>query len=291
MAKSKILMPNEILIDENTDNDLLFSPNIDGRRMGMGMTPPTRVEYRAFGAPPSDMQLIPRSEWSERIKDKVKYMMQLSDILLRGDNGKPIPSTDQNGHGYCWGYSTGGCVQAVRACQGMPYVRLNPHAVCAVIKGGRDEGGWCGLSAKFLREYGIPSFDFWPEHSRNTSYWNAACRANAALHKVTEEWVDLTVSVYDQNLTFDQVATCLLLNIPCALDFNWWGHSVMGCDLVEVGSGNFAIRIRNSWTNNWGDQGFSVIQGSRAIPNGAVALRVVGVSSSIGTAQGMIRPV
>lgn len=271
MAASTV-RPGELVIDDSTDNDKLFRFRINGRICGRGLVPDqdnSRIEY---SSPPSQLKLIPRSEWSDRIKEKVAQKAQISDILL-ADN---IPSTDQDGDGYCWAYSTGGCTIALRAMQGQPYVKLNPHSVAAVVKNGRDEGGWCGLSLKYLREVGIASEEFWPVHSRDVRNNTAACIANKNLHKVTGEWADLTRSEYDQNLTFDQLATCLLLNVPCATDFNWWSHSVMACDLVEVSSNNFGIRIRNSWTDSYGDKGFAVLQGSKCIPNGAVGLRVTG---------------
>ncbi len=80
-------------------------------------------------------------------------------------------------------------------------------------------------------------------------------------------------------MTFDMVMSCLLGRIPCALDFNWWGHSVMGCDPVEVERNSFGIRIRNSWRDSWGDRGFSVLRGSKAIPNGAVGLRTTNAAA------------
>jgi len=259
--------------------------------------PPTMFD------PPTGIVLTPRSDWSRIIADKVAGRMQTSDHLLAAN----IPSTDQNGHGYCWAYSTVGCVIAYRCLSNIPYVKLNPHAVAAIIKGGRDEGGWCGLSAKFLRENGVPAADFWPGHSRDLRHDTPTCRANMKLHKVTEEWVDLNRAVYDQNLTFEQVASCLLANINCALDFNHWGHSVHGCDLVDggaqrkvtrVASGKLAslkefeslwgmknpvtqgygVRLRNSWTDAWGNLGFGILTGGKAIPDGALAIRVAGAS-------------
>src|SRR5690606_10334536 len=93
--------------------------------------------------------------------------------------------------------------------------------------------------------------------------------------RVDEAFIDLSRAAYDQEMTFDQIATCLLKNIPCALDFNWWGHSVLGCDLVDLGGGHFAIRIRNSWTDNWGDLGFEVLSESKSKADNAVALATV----------------
>lgn len=167
----------------------------------------------------------------------------------------------------------------LRGVMNQPHVRLSAHAVACKIKSFRDEGGWCGLSAKFQREQGCPSVAFWPEKSMNRSHDRPEVWANAGLHRVSEEWVDLTRDVYDQTLTFDQVATCLLSRIPCALDYNWWAHSVCGMDLVEVESGSFGIRILNSWTDGWEDRGTSVLRGNKAIPDGAVALRVSGASN------------
>ena len=227
-----------------------------------------------FRALPSEMQLIPQTEWSARIKEQTETKSSLAHIRDISNYGDFIPSMDQNGHGYCWAYSTGMCVQLLKAKQGQPYTRLNPHAVAAIIKGGRDEGGWCGLSAKFLREVGIPTEAYWPKHSRSLQYDTPEMRTNAAKNRTTEDWADLTQAVYDQNLTFNQVATCLLLNIPVALDFNWWGHSVCGMRLVEVESNSFGIEIINSWTDNWGTRGTAILRGSKAIPNGAIALCV-----------------
>jgi hypothetical protein len=267
--------PGELLIDDSTDPDVLFKPVVDGEAKGRGLVPRDYTLYpETMFAPPSDMPLIPRSEWSDRLKEQERTKSRLSDI--RGS----IPSLDQNGQPYCWAYSTTSAVMVLRAAGNQPYVRLSAHAVGCKIKGFREEGGWCGLSAKFQREQGCPSVQFWPEKSMSRANDKPEVWANAALHKVTEDWVDLTRNVYDQNLTFDQVATCLLSGVPCAVDFNHWSHSVAALDLVEVEAGSFGLRIWNSWGDSWSDRGMGVLRGSKAIPNGAVALRVTGASAA-----------
>jgi len=67
----------------------------------------------------------------------------------------------------------------------------------------------------------------------------------------------------------------LLQRIPCALDFYWWSHSVAGLDPEEVEPGSFGIRIWNSWTDGWSENGTAVLRGDKALPNGAVATRGV----------------
>lgn len=257
----------DFIIDDSTPSDVLFPAD-----KGRGAVPRDyAVDPPEMFDPPGQLQLIPRSEWSARIKEMEATKSRLSDI--RGD----MPSLDQGKNGYCWAHSTVHCVQMVRKVNGSPYVPLSAYMVAAIIKRGRDEGGWCGLSAKFLREVGVCSQDLWPQGDRDTRRDTPEVRADAAKYKVTEEWTDLTRDVYDQNLTFDQLMTCLLNRVPCAVDFNHWAHSVCALDLVEVESGSFGIRILNSWSDRWGDRGFGVLRGRKAIPDGALAIRVVGV--------------
>src|SRR5262245_58091534 len=178
----------------------------------------------------------------------------------------------------CWAYSTTGAVMLLRTVMNVPYVRLSGHAIGCTVMNYQNQGGWCGLSAKFHREKGCPSVEYWPEQSMSRDNSKPATWDNAALHKVTEDWVDLTRPVQLQNLTFDQVATCLLSGVPCATDFNWWGHSVCSMDLVEVEAGSFGLLILNSWSDSWGSRGTGILRGNKAIPDGAVALRVTGAS-------------
>lgn len=264
------LRPNEILIDDDTPSDVLFPA-----AFGRGAVPRDYATHPPeMFAPPSDIPLRHRSEWSDRIKEKEREKSNLSD--LRGS----VPSLDQNGQGFCWAYSVAATVIVQRMAAGLPYVRLSAHAVACKIKGFRDEGGWCGLSAQFARETGYPSVAAWPEKSMARQYDTPATWADAAKHRITEDWVDLTRPVYGQNLTFDMLVSLLLSNVPCAVDFNWWGHSVCAVDAVEVEPGSFGIRIWNSWADSWGDRGMGVLRGSKAVPDGAVATRTVTPSAA-----------
>jgi hypothetical protein len=271
VAKNFGARPGEHVIDDDfRDNDPLFPP---GKGRGMtgrdfGASPPEMYE------PPAGIEVIPESEWADRANEIQKTESGVSHILLGGDAGQPIPSLDQGPVGYCWAHSTVGALQAVRALKFMPYVPLSAYAVAATIKNGRDEGGWCGLSGKFVNDRGVPSQKLWPQGDRNyRTHDTPEVWADAAKHKMTESWMDLARPAYDQVLTWQQVVTCLLLRIPVAADFNWWGHSVLLCDVVVVEGGSIGIRMRNSWGDGWGDRGFSILRGAKARPDNALAIR------------------
>lgn len=261
------------VINDSTGNDHLFHFKVDGELKSRGHDPEQVV--RGMFAPPSAIQLIPESEWIPRIRDRKKYKTGLRDIRDRsGPSGGPMPSKDQNGQGFCWAYSTTRSCELVRALMGQPYVPLSAHSVACKVKNFRDEGGWCGLSAQFIRENGVIPESLWPAKSMSRSYDTAANWAEAKKYRIVEDFVDLSSPVYDQNLTFAQVISCLLQNIPTVLDFNWWGHSVCGIDVDEV-DGEVCPLINNSWTDSWGDNGVGAIQGNRKYPDGSVATRVL----------------
>jgi len=265
-------MGKEIIIDDSTSNDVIFD-----KRFGRGLVPrDLSVDPPAMFAPPSEITLIPRSEWSARIKEMEATKSRLSDLRDIGNFGQPIPSINQGQSNYCWAHSTTSATIMTRAVNNQPYVPLSAFAVAATIKRGANEGGWCGLSAKFAREKGIPSTQFWPQGKFNyRDYDKPEVWANAALHRTTEDYVDLTREVYDQNIAYDLVMSCLFVRIACALDFNHWSHSVMGADPVEIEPGSFGIRIWNSWGDEWSERGMGILRDSKAIPDGAIAIRVV----------------
>jgi hypothetical protein len=269
-TRSKKNTPKPLVITDSTPNDVLFPPGF-----GHGYDPLQKAAHPSeFAAPPSEMKLIPRSEWDARIAEQDATESSLEHIRLRGGpNGGMIPSLDQNGQGFCWMYSVTMSVMMERAAAGQPCVRLSAHAGACKVKSFRDEGGWCGLGAKWVRENGQPPVSLWAEKSMSREYDTAETWKEAAKYKITEDWVDLGKQVYDQNLTADQIATCLLLNIPVAIDYDEWGHSICAIRWVKIEGGSYGPKILNSWTDQWGDRGMSVIQRGWTV-DGAVATRV-----------------
>jgi hypothetical protein len=228
-----------------------------------------------FMGSPDEMDVIPESEWDARFDEQEATESSLEHIYLRG--GQPaFTNLDQNGDGYCWAYSTGHALMLTRLRDNLPLVRLNPHATAAIIKGGRDEGGWCGLSGKWAAQNGYAEEGTgpgqWPLQSRDLRYDTPALRQEMAKHKTTEEWRDLTKQDWNQTMKAKQLATCGFLNIPAPSDFNWWGHSVCQVRWVRIERGSWGPLILNSW-KNWGRYGLAVLRGSQATANNAIAIR------------------
>lgn len=250
-----------------------------------------------------DFPIIPIDTLREVIKDKEATKARLSDIRNIGNAGSRIKSLNQGQWGYCWMHSGTNANKIVRAIAGLPYVALSAFAPAATIKNGRNEGGWGAQGLDFLFDKGQPSEQYWPEQDANLSHGTLECWENAKGHRVTEGFVDLAVAQYNRKFSWDQQCTVLASGIPEIGDYNWWGHSVCGLDLVDgqaqrqtfrvesgklpslqefdliwgmnnAVTGGIGKRIWNSWGDEWGEVGTSVLTGSRAISDSSTAPRV-----------------
>ncbi len=216
-------------------------------------------------AKPFDLPLIPEDEWADRLAEQIATKSQLSDIRNRGMNGQPIPSRDQDGYGYCWAHSSTSACLILRAIMNLPYADLSAFAVACIIRNYRNQGGFGAESLEWIAANGIPTSEFWPQRAVDRKLDNAAMRANAAEHRVTE-WMD------GEPNSKAQLVTCLLSGIPVVSDFNWWSHSVLTLDLVSISP--FQTRIWNSWGDSWSQNGTGILEGRKAIPDGMIMPRV-----------------
>lgn len=251
------------------------NPVVAGEVKRCGTLPRDETRHPRGGlsfAKPFDLPLIPESEWQSRLDAQIAAKARLSDIRNRmGPNGGFIPSRDQNGRGYCWAHSGVSAALMVRAINNQPFSDLSAYMIACIIKGYADEGGWGLEGVEFQAENGCPSSDFWPQQGTKRSYDTPEMRANAKLHRVTE-WMEL-----DNRSMKAQLVTCLLMGIPVVSDFNWWSHSVCTIDLVSLSP--FKTRIWNSWGDSWSENGTGILEGSKAIPDDAVAPRVLTAST------------
>lgn len=220
-----------------------------------------------YSSSPFDIGVIPVGERESRLKIQQDTKSSMRDIRRTYLDGKPIPSTNQAQTNFCWSYSTTSATMIQRALQGEPHEQLSGAANACKITNFRNIGGWGSASLERAVSHGIPNLTHWSEGNEgiNKHFDSEQTWENASHQRVTE-FMEL------QPRNVDQMVTCLLLNIPLILDFNHWSHSVMGLALKSLNP--LRITIWNSWTNQWGDLGEGDLVGNKAIPDGAVAVRV-----------------
>lgn len=243
--------------------------------IGHGMIPRNLDVQPPYGASPTEIVTYPRVEWPERIKDKIASGSRNSDIRNRGGpDGGPIPYLNQSSFPYCWRHSAVHSVMLARAKMGLPYVALSAFSVCPTV----HSGGWAALAYDYIMKFGASPQSLWPQGKEQMSLWTPECQTEAAKNKIAEGWWDAGIYPGLRKLTFDQVVTQLLDGTPTPVEFNWWGHSVLGLDIVEVDPSKdlqdpnrWAIDILNSWIN-YGVNGVGRIVGKKAIPDTSVSL-------------------
>jgi hypothetical protein len=206
------------------------------------------------------------------IKRKDAERSWLSDLRDVGNNGKPIPSRDQDGYGYCWAHSTVSAMLLARARDGQPYADLSAFAIACIIKNFRDQGGWGAESADFAAKRGCPTSEFWPQQSTKRTNDNPQTWENAALNKITLAFDDM------QPNDDRAMASALIDDDPCVVDFNWWSHSVCACRLVSWNP--LSIWIWNSWGDSWSQNGMGVLSGRKASPDGIVGVSILRASAA-----------
>ncbi len=206
----------------------------------------------------SGLPLIPRSEWSARLKEQKERRARVSDYC-------DFPAYNQASTNYCW--ANGPCQAATtkRRIQGLPYVQFSAASIAAPIKGYRNQGGWGEDACEYLAKNGACRTELWPNAEINRARDNAESQADRLNFKVLE-WIDCPTAKM-----FDYVVSACILSLPGAAAYSWWGHLVMGSDAVEIEANSFGLRIRNSWgawgaKNEFGEFGFEVYREGKGTP-------------------------
>lgn len=238
--------------------------------------PVNKIDWDATGA------VIDREYWPELIREQQENQSRISDMRKVANYGKSMKSLDQGKQGFCWAYSTVACMMLTRAISNMPYERLSPHAIGCKLMNFRNRGAWGALSMEFASREGCPTEEFWPQQSMSRDNDSEETWEDARRFRVTEGYLDIRLDAWDVDLGFDLVASLLLQRVPCVLDYDWWGHSVCGMDLVDLDNGKpvsdigrWGIKILNSWSDSWGEDGEAIIEGQKCIPMGSCAARVL----------------
>lgn len=263
MASSP-LYPGELVIGDTTPEHVTAEPA--GMSRGLDLSSrPHGYAYGGVAEPfPADL-LIPESEWQARIKEMEERKSRISDICIQGD----LPCKDQNGTSQCWVNAPTHCIEIIRLVQNQEKVILSPSSVGGPVKNFRDPGGWGKEALEYGMAHGWCPVDKWPANAINRQYWTEENKQLALKYRQTEWW-----ELRPRNTA--ELISCLLRRMPTAVGLNWWSHEVTYCDPVWL-DGTVVCRIRNSWGMNWPSAnagGWSILQGSKMLPDDACAPRV-----------------
>jgi hypothetical protein len=196
--------------------------------------------FRVFA---DDRELIPRSEWDERIKTAPDLSVFVEAIK------------DQNGEGQCASSATATTVEILRAMARMKYIELSPASLYKRVNGGKDHGSTLDGNLNEITEAGILPVSLFPAIGfRNALPDN--WMPEAANFKLTESFEDVD--------TFDAMVTALLEGHPVPFG-TWWnyprkagGHAIVAVKAVKEG-GRYGVKIANSHGLIYGKQGFGTL--------------------------------
>lgn len=255
------------IIDDDTPDD---HPLLNGGLRGTEPRDYAANPYCFSAATVPLTDLIPESEWRERIIDMEKSKTDLETLIKQG--GYKIKS--QKSTNFCWAYGTVSTVEATRAVNGLPYVSLSPAHIACKIKGFRNVGGWSGEALDYLVDYGCCEERLWPNATISRRYDTREVAENALNYRVVE-WNDL------KGRNFKETMTCLLNRRPVSAGFMFWRHLVMLVRpvILNDSTGHWSewlgIKLANSWDTSWGDEGYGILKGNRMVPDDQISPRAI----------------
>ena len=234
------------------------------------------VQPAEMFAPPSQIVPFTQSEIEARVKEQAEQESSLMHLYLRKLKAGEFKWLLQGQSNYCWAHSVTHGIMLKRMAANLPYVPLSAFSVAAVIMKGGNKGGWAALAADHCRTVGVNSQAVWPQGDFNYQrYQSAEARADAAKHRVTEDFADVALQAWDQNLTRAQILTQLVLNNPVPSDRMRWSHSTCGLAVVQVEPGRLGIVDLNSWPDGADRRqkdGLIVMTGDWLNIDGAIAI-------------------
>lgn len=248
------------IIDDVNFADVVQS-GIDG---GMG-TGYDAAQAKPFGSVANAAKIIriPERDYAEHIARQDRDESSPWHWFKRFD----VPILNQGSWGYCWMYGLVGAMQTAYAMTGSGVPHLNAHYPAWLGKRGANRGGWAGEAVGYVESYGVPEIGVFPGHPNvRIAFDRGEVRASAELTKLVE------FSELPRN---DLNALCSVLldpinPRPVTMGLNWWGHLIYAVKCTNRG-----ILIVNSWGENWGEQGLSVLAWNKSVAFEQIAVERV----------------
>lgn len=261
MSFTSVIYQNELILNDQSSIDEGAAGIVFGKGLDLGRRGPKPYEYGDVADPFPSTLLIAESEFQARIKEMEETGTNISSLIKK----RKSPCKNQEQTNYCWFNSPTRCTEIVRMQQGEPQIILSPASGGAQVTNFRNVGGWGRDALEWIVENGLNDVKDWPANAISKQYATAANKAKAMQNRIVE-WTELIPR------NRQQLISMLLRRIPVACGFNWWGHEVTAVDAVWI-DGTVAARFENSWGPSYGDNGLFILQGSKMLPDDAVAPR------------------
>lgn len=267
-------MPNRLIIDDDNYRQHLgdgeeVTINGQVRKFGCVRTPGRMRAAPQMTLAAAGVQLIPESEWAARAQQRLDDAADIKSLTYATE------CLDQDGRGQCWLYGNCGAFRSRCVIQGGVIRLPSVQSLAWAIYGGRswgNRGGDPADSFEALMDQGAARSQLWPMNGEGQS---GKCKTDAAEADRANNHLLVGVELGHENKRWNELVSCLLQGIPCAACWDWWSHHTEVCDYMPSGN----LRGRNSWSADYGDNGFYELAGSKKFPSGAWAF--VQVTQSI----------
>jgi len=248
----------------NDDNYLAHTSTVGyihfgGIRLLGGCLPrKTAFGMCSVAAPISEADLIPRSEWPDRIREKDREHTWIKDLI------EDIDPMDQDGLNYCHGYGPTMAAMINRRIQNQPHVLLSAESIAGPVTRWRNDGAYPEDDLQQFVEFGAcPASMMDRPLSRNPEKWDKNWETERLKYRVVE-WKDGLIP----GKSFDAAMSGALRNRIGAAGFVWWGHEVCyGIHAQDLGGGKYSIGGINSWGKDYGENGRFYLQEGKGTPD------------------------
>lgn len=221
------------------------------RYMSRRPTPTGRKIFAALPRYGDVFPVFPRSEWSDRIKEKKAKKTRIRDF-------QNFAAHDQNGFPSCWRNGPAHAYTTLRVIWGMALTYISAMSLCP--EHSPNTGGDESDAGNYLVSPGGASVDVWGNNDSNMSLDGTPAVQESRKHHRAAQMYSLNSD--------DEFMSASLMDppMPMAIAFNRWSHVISGGDGAEPEPGVFGMEDRNNWGESYGSKndfgfgGYNVFQ-------------------------------